>query len=56
MHTLLNVPPLRDHPKHATYVDDVHVEGSGLVDTWTGMLETIRRFTQGGFLLNEWKL
>ena len=32
MHTLLNVALLHDHPNHATYVDDVHVGGSGLVD------------------------
>ena len=56
MHNLLNAPPLRDHPNHATYVDNVHVGGSGLADTWTGMLEAIRRLTQGGFLLNAWKL
>ena len=52
MHTLFNTPLLRNHPNHATYVDDVHVGGSGLADMWTGMLEAIRRLTRGGFLLN----
>ena len=56
MHTLLNAPLLRDRPNHATYVDDVHVGGSGLADMWTVMLEAIHCLTRGGFLLNAWKL
>lgn len=56
MHTLLNAPPLHARPHHATYVDDVHVGGQGLADTWTDTLEAIRRLTRGGFLLNAWKL
>ena len=56
MHTLLDTPPLVHRPNHTTYVDDVHVGGTGLADTWAGMLEAIRRLTRGGFLLNAWKL
>ena len=56
MHTLLDAPPLAHRPNHAIYVDNLHVGGTGLVDTWAGTLEAIRRLTHGGFLLNAWKL
>ena len=56
MHTLLDAPPLAHRPNHTTYVDDVHVGGTGQADTWVGMLEAIRQLTHGGFLLNAWKL
>ena len=56
MHTLLDAPPLAHRPNHATYVDNVHVGGMGLADTWAGTLEAIHRLTHGGFLLNAWKL
>ena len=56
MHSLLNAQPLSERPNHATYVDDVHVGGQGLADTWRDTLEAIRCLTRGGFLLNAWKL
>ena len=56
MHTFLDSPPLAHRPNYTTYVDDVHVGGTGLVDTWVGTLEAIRQLTRGGFLLNAWKL
>ena len=56
MHTLLNAPLLAARPNHATYVEDMHVGGQGLADTWTDALEVIRRLTHGGFLLDAWKL
>ena len=56
MNLLLNAAPLGHHPNHGTYVDDVHVAGRGITDTWDGILEAIRRLMRGGFLLNAWKL
>ena len=56
VHSLLNAVPLEHCPNHGTYVDDVHIAGHGLANTWNGTIEAIRRLTRGGFLLNAWKL
>ena len=56
MHTLLDALPLAHSPNYVTYVDNVHVGGTGLVDTGAGTLEAIHWLTRGGFLLDAWNL
>ena len=56
MHTLLNAQPHDHIPNHATYVDDIHIGGYGIWDTWRDTRETLRRLTRGGLLLRALNL
>ena len=56
MQAILDAPPLSLRPRHATYVDDVHLAGHSVADTWRDTLEAIRRLTRRGLLINAWKL
>ena len=56
MQAILDAPPLSRCPRHATYVNDVHLAGCSVADTWRNTLEAIRCLTRHGLLINAWKL
>ena len=56
MQAILDAPPYSERPRHATYVDDVHLAGTSVEATWRDSLEAIRRLTNRGLLINAWKL
>ena len=56
MQAILDAPPLSWCPRHATYVNDVHLAGCSVADTWRNTLEAIRRLTRRGIINNAWNL
>ena len=56
MQAILDASLLSWRPHHAMYVNDVHLAGCLVADTWRDTLEAIRHLTRRGLLINAWKL
>lgn len=57
MHRTLQEPiPGRHVPDTSTFLDDVTVPGTSVLQLWRDTLEAMRRLISAGFPLNAWKL